>query len=161
MISRARLLELVHYEPETGVFTARVARPPISVGQVLGCVNGKGYVDIMLEARSYRASRLAWLYMTGEWPRKLVDHRDRDRANNAWLNLREATNAENSRNAKLSKRNASGVKGVYWYARHQKWNAQIRVDRKLMSLGYYEDIEPAALARRAAEAKYFGEFAAQ
>jgi hypothetical protein len=97
--------------------------------------------------------------MTGDWPADLVDHRDRNKANNAWLNLREATNAENCRNIGKPKRNTSGVLGVGWHKRIGKWQAAIRVDRKLLSLGYYTDLDEAAAVRRAAELKYFGAFA--
>src|SRR5690606_16380357 len=106
-----------------------------------------------------KAQNAAWLYMTGEWPTFIVDHENRQRADNRWENLRPATDQENARNAKLSKRNTSGIKGVMWYRRHSKWVASIRVDRKLLHLGYFPTIEEAAIARRAAELQYFGEFA--
>jgi hypothetical protein len=159
MITPERLRQLVSYDPETGVFTNRVARPRVSVGQELGWKNGKGYRCMAMDGVTYPASRLAWLWLHGEWPAAMVDHIDRDRLNNRASNLRLATNAENSRNAKLSKRNASGAKGVYWYARHEKWTAQIRVNRKLLSLGYFAQKADAIAARQEAEREHFGEFA--
>ncbi len=152
MLTQSRLKELLHYEPLTGAFTALVSGPNRALGSRVGWVGGKGYRYAWLDGRAHRLNRLAWLYMTGDHPACMIDHKDRDRANDAWSNLRPATNAENGRNCGLSKRNSSGVKGVYW-------SAQIRVDRRLLSLGYFDRIEDAAAARRAAEQKHFGEFA--
>jgi HNH endonuclease len=46
----------------------------------------------------YRAGRLAWLYMTGEWPKNQIDHINRDKADNRFCNLRDVTQTENMRN---------------------------------------------------------------
>ena len=159
MITPERLRELVSYDPETGIFTNLVARPNMKVGQEAGWMVGKGYRSLCLDGTSYRANRLAWFWLTGEWPTVLVDHIDRDRANNRASNLRLATPAENARNCKLSKRNASGHKGVYWYKQLEKWTAQIRVNRKLLSLGYFAQKADAIAARLEAERVHFGEFA--
>ena len=115
----------------------------------------------MLDRRTYRTCRLAWLYQTGEWPENQIDHINRDRDDDRWANLRPATNAENGRNAGLSARNTSGVKGVCWHRRKEKWQASIRVDRRLVSLGYFLAIDEAAVVRKKAERQYFGEFAPQ
>lgn len=44
-------------------------------------------------------------------------------------------------------------------ARARAGQAAIRVDRKLISLGYFDDLNEAARVRRAAELTHFGEFA--
>lgn len=158
-LASARLKALVHYDPETGIFTALVSRNGgIKKGQRLGWTQGKNYRYMSIDGVSYRCNRLAFLYMTGEWPTKLIDHEDRDPLNDRWRNFREANNAENSRNTKLSKRNTSGHKGVMWYKRKKLWTASIRVNRKLLHLGYFHDIQNALAARRAAELKHFGAF---
>lgn len=157
-----KLRELIFYDPETGVITARVARPPIKVGQELGWIAGGGKsIDIMIGGKAYKAHRLAWCYFYGEWPSKRfhIDHINRNPTDNRICNLRLATNAQNARNTSLSRRNSSGVKGVMWYKRHQKWTAQIRVDRKLKHLGYFDRKADAIKARRDAEKKFFSDFA--
>jgi len=90
----------------------------------------------------------------------VTDHIDGDGLNNTRANLREATNAENSRNARLSRSNSSGFKGVAWHKRAQKWQAKIRVDRRWLWLGQYTTREAAAAAYDDAARELHGEFAA-
>lgn len=59
---------------------------------------------------------------------------------------------------KKSKRNTSGIKGVSWDNRRQKWLAQIRFKGKVYYLGRYDDISAAAKARKIAEENIHGEF---
>lgn len=159
LISQERLKALVHYDPETGIFTSRNVRQQVKKGQVLGASTKNGHLAFMLDNRTYGAQRLAWLYMTGEWPPRLVDHKDRNETNNRWENLRLADNSENASNSKLSAANTSGHKGIHWYKRHQKWAVQIGIGMKKIYLGYFDKLEDAIAVRKAAEIKYFGEFA--
>jgi hypothetical protein len=158
-LSQDRLKELLHYDPETGIFTHRTTHDAVTAGAVAGFAHKRGYWQICVDSVTVKAHQAAWFYMTGEWPSDLIDHRDRDKANNRWANLRLATNAENCRNIGMTKRNTSGVLGVGWHKRIGKWQASIRVDRKLISLGYFAGLDDAAHVRREAELKYFGEFA--
>lgn len=158
VLTQDLLRSLVHYDPETGVFTSLIKKPFVEVGQILGSRNGKGYIQFNIAGKAYRAHRLAWLYVYGEWPSDQLDHKNRIRSDNRIENLREAGNHENGSNCSTSKRNTSGVKGVMWYKRYQKWAASIRVNKKLIHLGYFTDKLEAAKARLDAELKYFGEF---
>jgi hypothetical protein len=156
MISAERLRELLNYDPETGAFTWRAPRRGHRAGGIAGHLNEKGYVRISVDGRRYAAHRLAWLYMTGEWPEDQIDHKDLSRANNRWENLRPATNAQNQMNS-TAKIGTSGRKGVYWYA--GKWQARIWVNGKAINLGRFEDKEKAAAAYVLHARKRFGEFA--
>ena len=89
----------------------------------------------------------------------LVDHQSRDKHDNRRSNLRLANPAENARNCSMSVTNTSGCIGVSEYAPNGKWRAYICVDRKFISLGYYDNKDDAIKARQEAEIKYFGEFA--
>lgn len=90
---------------------------------------------------------------------KLVDHRDHNKLNNRRLNLRECTYSNNNMNKRTQINNTSGVKGVCWYKKYQKWMSYIKVDKKFINLGYYLDINDAVKIRKEAEHKYFGDFA--
>lgn len=154
-LTQARLKELLHYDPETGIFTARGARPgprPKSWPAV-GSINGNGYVTIRVDGTTYQGHRLAWLYMTGKWPDDDIDHRNRRRSENRWENLREATNAQNAQNRKLASTNTSGCPGVWWNKDCGKWQAAIKVAGKRTHLGLFDAIADAADAYAAAKAK--------
>lgn len=159
LIPLDELKRLVTYSPLTGLFIAKSQRSTAKAGDVLGSKHLEGYFYLTIKKRSYRASRLAWYYMTGEWPGELqIDHINGCKSDDRWANLRICTNTENSRNTKLSKRNTSGHKGVMWHCRVKKWQVSIRIDRKLKHLGYFDDIQDAIIARQQAEIELFGEF---
>src|SRR3546814_19429337 len=96
--------------------------------------------------------------MTGEWPAVQVDHRDLDKANNRWLNLRLATSGQNQANTPKRRRNTSGIKGVYWHKSVAKWQAAIMVCWRLKWLCYRNTTEKAAALYAAAASQHFGAF---
>lgn len=89
----------------------------------------------------------------------LVDHRSRDKHDNRRSNLRFASPVENARNMSIYSNNTSGHIGVSRCSRGNKWRAFITIDRKYVSLGQFDDINDAIIARKEAEIKYYGEFA--
>jgi AP2 domain. len=88
-----------------------------------------------------------------------VDHINHNGLDNRKKNLRICTNQENLFNSKISKRNKSGVTGVYFSKDKSKWVADITLNRKTIHLGAFVNKEEAILVRKAAEKKYFGKFA--
>jgi hypothetical protein len=163
-LTQARLKELLHYDPETGVFTWLVWRPNgVKVGDVAGVVHGHtGYLRIKIDRRQYAAGRLAWLYMTGAFPAFRIDHEDTDKLNNRWCNLRPASASQNAANRTAPRNNTSGYKGVhYTRARtsYKKWAAHIRVDGVLKTLGYFSKPEEAHAAYVQAARAAFGQYA--
>ena len=155
MLTQERLKELLSYDPETGVFVWNVKRSNIiSAGSVAGNINDCGYQNIMIDYKRYKAHRLAWLYMTGEWPKLQIDHIDHDRSHNAWCNLRDVTSLNNARNQKIYKVNKSGCTGVLWHKKDKRWQASIRVEGKLKHLGNYKDKDKAIEARLLAQKEY-------
>lgn len=147
------LKELLHYDPETGAFKWLVDRSSRhKAGSMAGSFNSKGYLQIMIQRRNYLAHRLAWLYMTGSWPEDQVDHRDLNKANNRWSNLRAANDSQNQQN-KAATRNvgSSGLLGVTWSKAARKWAAQIKVNGKRIYLGLFVEAEDAHQAYLAAK----------
>lgn len=157
-----RLLELLHYEKETGVFTwiGRTGRGSnIRIGDAAGSIDHYGYAIIYIGGKHYKAHRLAWFYVTGEWPRHQIDHKDMNKINNAWTNLREATHGQNQHNATIRTDNTSGYKGVHWNKHSKKWRARIMVGKKYLLLGDFDDITEAHEAYVTAAQKHHADFA--
>ncbi len=155
MITQARLRELLHYDPSTGVLTRLVALTNcVQVGDVAGYRNQRGYVRVMVDSSLYLAHRLAWLYMTGAFPENEIDHKDHVRDNNRWSNLREAMPVENARNQSMFCNNTSGVMGVSWNKARRKWKVSINAEGKRIHLGYFRRKAVAARVRKAAEIEY-------
>lgn len=153
-VTQERLRELLNYDPLTGIFTWRVKRAAKKPGDIAGCPQKpKAHIVIRIDDRLYLAHRLAWLYMTGRWPAEDTDHRDLDRQNNIWTNLREATPSENMQNIPLKSNNISGYMGVSWYTRDQRWKATIKVGAKLHHIGCFDDPAEAGAAYLEAKAR--------
>ena len=87
-----------------------------------------------------------------------VDHVDGNTLNNMRSNLREATRAQNARNTGTPKNNTSGIKGVRFVARYNKWTAKIKVNSLPIHLGTYDTAGEAAAAYAAASKILHGEF---
>lgn len=153
-INQELVRELLHYDPETGVFTWRSrdrkhfntdsgykiwhARYP---GKVAGTVrrfpNGYSCIQIKLFGTLYGASRLAWLYMLGDQIPRVLDHINRDATDNRWENIRASSYQENALNLSISKRNKSGVVGVCWNKARRKWRAHCNLRGEQMYLGSF------------------------
>lgn len=143
LVSAERLRDLLMYEPETGVFTNRVTRNARScAGAISGSPDADGYLLVCLEWRTYKLHQLAFLYMTGEWPTGLVDHKDTCRSNNAWANLRDVSHSINSQNRRTSYSNSgTGLLGTSFDKTKNKYVAQISINGKQTNLGRYATAE--------------------
>lgn len=84
----------------------------------------------------------------------VVDHINHDKLDNRRENLRIVTPLQNSRNLKVSKKNKTGIRGVYWDKQRDKWTAQIKIMYKSTSLGRFNTLEEAIKARKKAEVTY-------
>src|SRR6266704_1013609 len=152
MITHAQLLELLRYEPETGQFiwlTGKNAWKP--AGKLLPArkfTTRSGmslpYWTVGILGKTYFRAKLAWFYVTGEWPAMEVDHRDTDSINDRWDNLREATRQQNNANRRTFKNNKTGHKGVHYRDDIKKYRAMISVGGRNRSLGHFEKFEEAA-----------------
>jgi hypothetical protein len=111
MITRARLLELLDYNPATGIFRWKAStNQRIKPGSIAGCCRHEKYWWIRLDGRSYSAGRLAWLYVYGNWPLHQIDHINRVKTDNRIGNLRDVPDGVNKLNMDRSavKRNKQG-----------------------------------------------------
>ena len=159
-LSIEQLRELLSYDPETGIFHwAKKNGKIYRYGKIAGTKNSQGYCQIMIDLIIYRAHRIAWAYVTGEWPQHEIDHINGDRLDNRFVNLRKATRWQNAVNQGQRKNNTSGYKGVTWHSQAKKWAARIMVNRKSIRLGLFDDPKEAYAAYCTAAIFYFGEFA--
>jgi hypothetical protein len=173
MLTLAYLKGVLDYDPETGIFTWRERRLEMFdnskksaaracsswnrrfAGRFAGTPDKDGYIVIVVQYRQYKAHRLAWFYMKGEWPADEIDHWDLDVANNKWLNLREATGSQN--HANLSSIGSTGFKGVT--AKGKKFYVRIKKNGETHCLGTFDRAEEAAVRYDDAATAMFGEFA--
>ena len=161
LITHEKLLELVHYDPISGIFTARKAWKIKSEGEIIGSPHCEGYLQVTIEYEKYLLHRLAVFYMTGEWPKEDTDHKNRNRIDNRWENLREATRGQNMMNGSLRQDNSTGVKGVCKIKKTGKFEAYVIKDKVKMYLGSFCSIHEAYLMRQAVIYAVYGDFASK
>lgn len=148
----------LEYIPETGQFfwNERENDPSgfnlkLAHSEAFSSIDDQGYRQTEIKGKKYRAGRLAWFMIHGEWPDN-IDHINGDKTDDRISNLRNVSHKENGLNQKRSSRNKSGVVGVRLV--NNKWEAGISVDGKRVWLGAYFKMEDAIKARKEAEIKY-------
>lgn len=158
-LTQARLKELLHYDPETGNFTNRITRGARSkAGNRTGSFDAAGYWIIRLEGTSHKAHRLAFLYLEGQLPSELVDHRNRIKHDNRWRNLRRANAELNRYNTDLRVDNVSGCSGVKQHTAKNgrvSWMVNLSVNGERKYLGVYATVAEAIAVREKAKKQYF------
>ena len=152
-ITHQYLTEILTYHPDTGIFLWRQCRNAYKNGTPAG---GKslGYISIMIDGEAYYAHRLAWFYVHQTWP-ELIDHINGDRSDNRISNLRVVSAVENGWNQRYTRQNKTGVPGVTWIEREQKYKASIIVCGSHITLGRFEDKKSAFLAYMNAKKRFF------
>lgn len=159
MVTQDELKDLMHYDPETGVFTWKTASSArVTAGQIAGSKNEQGYICIRIRRRAYKAHRLAVLYMTGAFPVAQTDHVNGTKCDNRWVNLRPATDAQNKMNVGLKSTNTSGFKGVSWDKANKNWRPQCRTGGLRHNLGRFSTAEAAAVSLAEFWRIHHGEF---
>lgn len=165
------LVECFDYDAESGVLTWR-ARPlhhfknslgmnvfnSVYAGAEAGHINSKGYFNVEINRRSYKCHRVIWKLIAGTDPDEGLDHKDTNKQNNAWTNLREATRQENEFNQPLRKSNTTGYKGVSYHRATKRFQASVREHGKKKHLGLFETAELAHAAYCATAQRVHGEF---
>jgi hypothetical protein len=156
-LTQQQVKSLLRYDPETGewnwlVFKKNRKTASTKAGSL---IKKTGYVCICINGHLYQAHRLAWLYMTGYWPTNQVDHKDTNRSNNKWDNLRLASNSLNQANTKNYRNNTSGHKGIWFRNDCRKW--YVKVGRKYV--GLFETYDDAVNAYQKTAAEKYGEYA--
>lgn len=128
------------YDPATGVLTSKFGRWR---GQPVTHTETQGYITIRINGEHFKAHRVIWKMMTGEEPPDEIDHDNRDRADNRWENLLDATKTQNQWNRTAKRSSTTGLIGVTWHKRDQRWSSEIRVNHQRHWLGNFPTAEAA------------------
>lgn len=129
MITQDQLKEILHYDPETGHFTWLIACAGRPAGRRAGTLDTRGYRVISVAGkRNQKEHRLAYLYMTGSIPR-MIDHDNGRKDDNSWGNICPTDPLRNNRNAARRRDNSSGLTGVHWCSRRNRWVVQAGTSR--------------------------------
>lgn len=140
MLTQVRLKELLEYSAGTGQFLWKMNRRSVKAGAIAGTRNSDGYLHIGVDGKYYKAHRLAWLYIYGEFPDKdmQLDHINGRKDDNAISNLRLVTPAVNSQNQRIARiDNACNFLGVSFYKSRGLYVAKIHSDGKQKHIGYF------------------------
>jgi hypothetical protein len=156
------LNHLFEYDKETGNLIWKIKPSSrghhVKAGDIAGTLKSHGYLCVGINYNSYRAHRLIFLMHKGYLP-KTIDHINGDKLDNRIENLRAATVGQNQHNRKTNANNTSGYKGVSWNKALKKWTARITLERKIIHLGYFANVEEAAEVVRKAREELHGSFA--
>jgi len=160
VITQERLKEVLDFDPVTGKFYwINPTSNRTKKGEISNTPARDGYLRISIDKYKFQAHRLAFLFMVGRLPEHEIDHINRNRKDNSWANLREATRVQNAKNITTPKTNTSGFMGVAFDPRRNKWRAFIRKNGRQFWLGYHTSKEKAIQARINAEIRFSGYFA--
>jgi hypothetical protein len=156
-IIAARVRELLHYDPATGIFTRKVRTAQRHQVGDRACGNPMkaGHLRVAFDSKKFLAHRVAWLYVYGKWPDNDIDHINGDPTDNRVENLRDVTNRINRQNMRNPRgKSNSGLLGVFLHKETGKWRARIQLDGKGIHLGLFDTPEAAHEAYLVAKRKY-------
>lgn len=169
-ISQNTLLELLEYNEETGLlkwrhrkqhhFSSyrgfRVWNARYAGTEAFSSLSVCGYKNGRVFNKTYKAHRLIWTMVYGEWlgGKIDIDHINGIRTDNRLINLRKVERIDNTRNAAIRKDNKSGCTGVRVSDNGKSWVAQIVVNGKSVHIGTFINKDDAIKARKEAERKY-------
>ena len=155
-LTQDTLRSLLDYDPATGIFrwSKNICRKKCLPGGIAGCSRSDNSWAVRIDGVLYRAHRLAWLYMTGRWPENEIDHKNRDRSDNRWCNLREATRSLNEINKlRINKHGFSGVDAI-----KDRFRSRVTINGKTKHLGMFDDPFSAHLDAMRVKKELYGDF---
>lgn len=159
MLTQEILKELVHYNPDTGIFTyLKQTNPRAVVGQIAGSVQRCGHLSMQYKKKQYQLHQLAFLYVLGYLPNE-VDHINRISDDNRWENLRVCNRTQNSYNSSIRSDNTSGTKGISFNKATKKWRVRMYINGIPRQLGSYTDKDEAIRMNMEFRKLHHGEFA--
>lgn len=138
---------LLRLDPETGHLYWRVRNGKnCRFGVPAGSTGKEGYVCIQVNRKIYKAHRIVWLLVYGEWPKQEIDHINRKRNDNRPINLRDVSKSQNQLNNPYPNGlTRTGHKGIYPL---RSGRYQVQIQGRI--LGSFTSLETAIEVRRKA-----------
>ena len=112
-MTRQELRLAFDYNPDTGAITRRTRQGNYPAGSLCAGKFMDGYAKVTYKGKQFKAHRLAWMLHTGELPPEQIDHKNLDKSDNRWDNLRPANSSTNQQNIRVHTRNQLGIKGIF------------------------------------------------
>ena len=151
MLTQTRLMQVFDYNPETGVFTRKLKQTGIKQGSVSGSLSTQGYLVTSVDGKLYSCHRLAWLYVTGNWPDYQIDHINGCRSDNRIANLRDLKKEINIQNQRRAQKSNKSTQVLGTFKNGKKFAARIAHNGKKLYLGTFTTLEEASAAYLAAK----------
>ena len=155
ILTAEELREIIDYSSQTGIFYWRKHRNKDKIGTRAGRLGPDGYRRISINGVAFTEQRLAWLYVTGEWPIFIIDHDNDDKADNRFENLKDTSWSGNNLKRKLHPRNTSGSTGVSQH-KSGRWRASLYFNGRQVYHKLHSTKEEAALDYAEQRKKYHG-----
>jgi len=156
--------DLFEYRDENLWWKERPSRN-VDISKPAGYINDRGYRQIQIKGKHYKAHRLIYHMFNPEWDitdtsqDNQIDHKDEDKLNNNIDNLRVATHSQQQHNTGKYKNNTSGTTGVDWDKATGKWRVRVMLNKKTHSGGYFTNKEDAIAKATELRDELHGEFA--
>ena len=134
------LLESVKYDEKSpsGLIWIK-PKQKRKVGGIAGCKQKNGYWVLKFNYKQYQCHRVVFkLHNKINIQHTEIDHEDKNPSNNTIENLRIASSSQQNCNTGIPRNNTSGIKGVYFHKKTNKWKAQIMVNGKNYHLGLFD-----------------------
>ena len=147
------------FEYNNGLLYWNIKKQGVRYGTLVGTPDTQGYLKVRYQYKWYRVHRIVYELFNGSIDKDLeIDHINGVKTDNRIENLRLATRRENSRNRAKSKKNTSGIVGVWKCSKTNKWRAGIKIQGKQINLGSFKNKDEAIEARSTAEKQNYGQF---
>ncbi len=140
-LTQKEVKRLFKYDRKNGLLIRRFNHGKGRVGTSSTAKDRDGYLVVGIHGKLYRAHRVIWLYVHGEWPKNDCDHINRIRDDNRIKNLRDITRSQNKQNQSVQDSNKCRLKGVYLHKTTMKWCASIGLNNKNIYIGLFETME--------------------
>lgn len=150
MLSYYDLTRQLHYDPKTGIFTWKITKQKTKKGSEAGFyAPSRAYRYIRIDGKDYTCHRLAWFYMTKNWPTKNISFRNKNPLDLRFLNLIHCDRYE----LQANRRTSQHLTGAHFRKdkKIKPWHSRIYHQGKCFFLGCFATEKEAHRAHQKAK----------